>query len=49
MNTFVSSEMLFNKVNIHKCVYFASAFASVIFGQHLNLQTLQMDMFLRSL
>ena len=38
MNTFVSSEMLFNKVNIHKCVYFASAFASVIFGQHLNLQ-----------
>ena len=45
MNIIVSSEMLFYKVNIHKCVYFASA--SVIFGQHLNLQTLQMDMFLR--
>ena len=47
MNTFVSSEMLFNKVNIHRRIYFASAFASVIFGQHFNLQTLQMDMFLR--
>ena len=33
--------MLFNEVNIHKCEYLVDPLAIVIFGQRLNLQTLQ--------